>query len=82
MGASRMSIGIGLPQSPPLGLNRVLVSLARLSRLDTVWVFDHWQGEIPSAIWDQQFSWAATLGESPHADASSGLMVPVGSVPS
>jgi phthiodiolone/phenolphthiodiolone dimycocerosates ketoreductase len=48
-------------------LNRALVSLARLSRLDTVWVNDHWQGEMPSALWDQQFSWAATPGESPHA---------------
>lgn len=62
-----MSIGIGLPQSPPLGLNRVLVFLARLGRLDTVWLNDHWQAEMPSAIWDQQFSWVATGGSSPHA---------------
>ncbi len=67
MGASRMSIGISLPQSPPLGLNRVLVSLTRLFRLDAVWVNDHWQAEMPNALWDQQFSWVATAGSSPHA---------------
>jgi phthiodiolone/phenolphthiodiolone dimycocerosates ketoreductase len=67
MVASKMSLGIGLPQSPPLALNRLLVSLARLGRLDAVWVNDHWQAEMPSALWDQQFSWVATVGSSPHA---------------
>ncbi len=67
MVASRMSIGLCLPTAPPLGLNRVLVSVARLSRLDSVWAVDHWQGLIPTALWGQTFRWASTLSESPHA---------------
>jgi phthiodiolone/phenolphthiodiolone dimycocerosates ketoreductase len=67
MDAPSMAIGLYLPAAPPLDLNRMLVYVARLSRLDSVWAVDHWQGFIPTAIWDQTFSWAATLSESPHA---------------
>ncbi len=66
MRPSRMVIGLNLPTAPPFGLNRVLASVARLSRLDALWVTDHWQGQIPSAIYHQMFPWAATLSESPH----------------
>ncbi len=64
--ASHMTVGLDLLVTPPLGLNRVLIYVARLSRLDSVWAVDHWQGPIPTAIWDQQFSWYATQYESPH----------------
>jgi phthiodiolone/phenolphthiodiolone dimycocerosates ketoreductase len=66
MSPSRMAIGLQLPAQPPLGWNRLSLSVARLSRLDSVWVPDHWQGLIPTAIWDQQFSWYATQYASPH----------------
>ncbi len=65
MVASSMAIGLDLLPTPPLGLNRVLVYVARLSRLDSVWIPDRWQGPIPTAMWGQTFSWAATLCESP-----------------
>src|SRR6266550_3383089 len=66
MVASNMTVGVDLLTTPPLGLNRVLIYAARLSRLDTVWAVDHWQGPIPTAIWDQQFSWYATQYKNPH----------------
>lgn len=66
MVASNMTVGVNLLTTPPLGLNRVLIYAARLSRLDTVWAIDHWQGAIPTAIWDQQFSWYATQYKNPH----------------
>jgi phthiodiolone/phenolphthiodiolone dimycocerosates ketoreductase len=67
MSTSRMTIGLNLFTAPPLGWNRVDASVARLSRLDALWVIDHWQGVIPTAIYSQTFPWAATLCESPHA---------------
>lgn len=66
MVASNMTVGVDLLTTPPLGLNRALIYAARLSRLDTVWAIDHWQGAIPTAIWDQQFSWFATQYKNPH----------------
>jgi phthiodiolone/phenolphthiodiolone dimycocerosates ketoreductase len=62
-----MTIGLNLFTTPPLGLNRILASVAHLSRLDTLWVADHWQGVIPAAIYSQTFPWAATQSESPQA---------------
>ena len=67
MRTSGMTIGLNFPTTPPLFWNRILASVARLSRLDTLWVADHWQGAIPSAIYRQTFPWAATQSESPHA---------------
>lgn len=66
MVASNMTVGVDLLTTPPLGLNRVLIYAARLSRLDSVWAVDHWQGPIPTAIWDQEFSWYATQYKSTH----------------
>lgn len=67
MGASGMSVGLHLPTTPPLGVNRRLVFMARLSRLDAVWAVDHWQGPFPTDMAKQEFPWAATFFESPHA---------------
>lgn len=67
MSTSRLTIGLNLLTVPPLFWNRVLTSVARLSRLDVLWVADHWQGQIPNAMWRQTFPWAATQSESPHA---------------
>jgi phthiodiolone/phenolphthiodiolone dimycocerosates ketoreductase len=66
MVASKMTVGIDLLPTPPLALNRVLIYFARLSRLDCVWAVDHWQGPIPTAIWDRKLSWAATPTVGPH----------------
>jgi phthiodiolone/phenolphthiodiolone dimycocerosates ketoreductase len=66
MAAPSIATGLELGAMPPARLNRALVYFARLSRLDSVWVLDHFQGLIPAAIWDQQFSWDAGQHESPH----------------
>ncbi len=65
--ASKMSLGLYLMPKPPLGLNRLLLSVARLSRLDSVWVPARWQGPFPATMTRQEFPWAATLSEGPHA---------------
>ncbi len=67
MHASKMAIGYQLGGMAPLGINRALTYFARLSRFDSIWLPDHWQGVIPSAIWKQEFPWAASQHESPHA---------------
>ena len=66
MASPGITIGLELGAMPPPALNRALVYFARLSGLKSVWILDHFQGLIPSAIWDQQFSWAAAQNESPH----------------
>jgi phthiodiolone/phenolphthiodiolone dimycocerosates ketoreductase len=66
MVSPRIATGLELAAMPPAGLNRALVYFARLSGLDSVWVLDHFQGLVPSAVWDQKFSWAATQHQSPH----------------
>jgi phthiodiolone/phenolphthiodiolone dimycocerosates ketoreductase len=66
MNTSRLAIGLNLPPTPPFGLSRALAYVARLSRLDALWVVDHWQGLIPTVLWQQAFPWAATRCESPH----------------
>ncbi len=66
MVAPSIATGLELGAMPPAGLNRALVYFARLSQLDSVWILDHFQGLIPTAIWNQQFSWAASQNQSPH----------------
>lgn len=61
-----IATGLELSAMPPAAINRALVYFARLSGLDSVWALDHFQGLIPSAIWDRQFSWAAAHYRSPH----------------
>ena len=67
MSTPRMTIGLNLLTMPPLFGDRILTSVARLSRLDVLWVSDHLQGQIPSAMLEQTFPWAASQIESPHA---------------
>ncbi|MBE3561369.1 MAG: LLM class flavin-dependent oxidoreductase [Ktedonobacteraceae bacterium] len=66
MVAPRIATGLELTAMPPAALNRALVYFARFSYLDSIWVLDHFQGLIPRAVWDRQFSWAAAQNESPH----------------
>jgi phthiodiolone/phenolphthiodiolone dimycocerosates ketoreductase len=62
----KIATGLELPAMPPAWVNRALVYFSRLSGLDSVWALDHFQGLIPSAIWDRQFSWTAAQYKSPH----------------
>lgn len=66
MASPKMAIGLQVTGSPPLGIARVNVIFARLIRLDSVLVSDHFQGFIPMALWDREFSWAAAHVANPH----------------
>jgi phthiodiolone/phenolphthiodiolone dimycocerosates ketoreductase len=65
--ASTIAVGLQLPTTAPLALNRALVAWARLLRLDSCLVADHWQTFMPPALWDPQFTWLARYAPSPHA---------------
>ena len=66
MVSRRIDIGLELMAMPPPALDRALVYFARLSGLASVWMLDHLQNLIPSAIWNQQLSWSASHYQSPH----------------
>ena len=66
MAIPRMAVGLQVSGNPPLGLARALLMFARLTCLDAVLVADHFQGFIPTALWDRDFSWAAAQFANPH----------------
>ncbi len=74
MNTQKMAVGYQLGGMAPLGINRALTYFARLSQFDSVWLPDHWQGIIPSALWKQEFPWAASQHDSPHALFGSGSL--------
>jgi phthiodiolone/phenolphthiodiolone dimycocerosates ketoreductase len=43
-----------------------MLLFARLSRFDSVMAVDHFQGFVPTALWDRELSWAADRFSSPH----------------
>ena len=45
----------------------MLTAMARLDRLDSLFVYDHFQDFYPTALWDRDFTWAARRVSSPHA---------------
>lgn len=49
MVASKMSLGLYLLPTLPLGLHRLLAYVARLSRLNVLWAVDRWQGPLAQA---------------------------------
>lgn len=61
-----IAVGLYIPANPPLGLIRAYTLFARLIRLDSVVVEDHFQGFLPTAIWDEELSWLATQSSTPH----------------
>jgi phthiodiolone/phenolphthiodiolone dimycocerosates ketoreductase len=62
----RIAVGLQIPGNPPLGMARALVLLSRLYRLDSVLVPDHFQGLIPTALWNRELTWAAAQFSDPH----------------
>jgi phthiodiolone/phenolphthiodiolone dimycocerosates ketoreductase len=51
---------------PPLEVIEQLAKTAEDLQLDSVFVWDHIQDLVPTAIWDEHFSWVAAPGSSPH----------------
>lgn len=61
-----IAVGLYIPANPPLSLIRAYTIFARLIRLDSVVVEDHFQGFLPTAIWDEELSWLAAQSPTPH----------------
>jgi phthiodiolone/phenolphthiodiolone dimycocerosates ketoreductase len=61
-----ISLGLQLGTQPPLATIRATVLYARALRLDSLMVIDHLQNVIPTAVWDERFSWLAAQRPSPH----------------
>ena len=66
MSRSRVSVGLQIGTQPPLGLTRTVATYARLSGLRSLMTIDHFQNVFPTAMWDEEFSWLAGRGRSPH----------------
>ena len=66
MPGERVSIGFAVGTQPPLGRVRVSLALAKGVRFDVAWVTDHFMSFFPESIWNEEFSWVAREGSSPH----------------
>jgi len=64
--ASRIAVGLQLGTQPPLGAVRAYALAARVMRLDSLMVIDHFQNLFPQAIWDEELTWLAARRPSPH----------------
>jgi phthiodiolone/phenolphthiodiolone dimycocerosates ketoreductase len=60
-----IATGLVLPMNPPIGDVRASVSTARLSGLDSVFVYDHFQSPLPTSVWKS--AWSSRRTPSPHA---------------
>jgi phthiodiolone/phenolphthiodiolone dimycocerosates ketoreductase len=43
-----------------------MLRAAKVMRLDSLWVVDHYLGWFPDGIWNEEFTWTAAGGGSPH----------------
>jgi phthiodiolone/phenolphthiodiolone dimycocerosates ketoreductase len=66
MATPKIAVGLHVPPQRPLSVIRGLVFYARLAQLDSITVADHFQGLFPTALWDEEFLWAASQSRSPH----------------
>ncbi len=62
----KITVGLYVSPNPPLGLIRAFTAFARLIRLDTIVVEDHFQDFYPTTIWNEELSWAAAQSPTPH----------------
>jgi len=64
--STRLTSGITVGTQPPLRRINLLTRIAGRTGFDVAWVTDHFLGFFPRAIWDRDFSWAASPDSSPH----------------
>ena len=67
MAHPRITTGMYAPPNLPMSDIRMLTAMARLYRLDSLFVYDHFEDFYPSALWDRDFTWFARRVPSPHA---------------
>lgn len=65
--SNQVSIGLAIGSQPPLRRLTLAVRAARIFRYDAVWTSDHFQGWFPQDLWNQDLSWLAVPGSTPHA---------------
>ncbi len=63
----QFTVGITVGTQPPLSRVHTTLRIARLLGFDVGWTVDHFQGFFPTAVWDQELTWAADPVASPHA---------------
>jgi phthiodiolone/phenolphthiodiolone dimycocerosates ketoreductase len=61
-----MTVGVHLPPKPPLVALRGVELAARMMRLESMTVWDHFQDFFPQSMWDTSFSWLAGQSDTPH----------------
>ncbi len=67
MAHPRIATGLVVPPNLPVSYIRMLTAMARMYRLDSLVVYDHFQDLYPAALWDRDFTWFAPRVRSPHA---------------
>jgi phthiodiolone/phenolphthiodiolone dimycocerosates ketoreductase len=66
MAHPRIEVGMYVVAQAPLAGVEMFVSSAQEQQLDSVFIWDHLQDFVPSAVWDRDFTWLAEGGASPH----------------
>lgn len=66
MSHPKIDVGMYIAAKPPLGSVDALGAAAADQQFDSLFVWDHLQDFVPSAIWDEDFAWFAAPGGSPH----------------
>lgn len=61
-----LAVGIHLPPKPPVYSLRIVLAAARLMRLESFTVWDHFQDLFPQSLWDRELTWLATQSPTPH----------------
>ncbi|GAY17154.1 LLM class flavin-dependent oxidoreductase [Mycobacterium sp. shizuoka-1] len=61
-----VSVGLQIGTQPPLTALRAFLAGARVMRLDSVMVIDHFQNVFPTSIWDRDLTWLAAHRSTPH----------------
>ncbi|ARG55429.1 MULTISPECIES: LLM class flavin-dependent oxidoreductase [Mycobacterium] len=63
---SAISVGLQIGTQPPMSGARALLLAARVARLESVMLIDHFQSGVPRAIWNKDLTWLAAQDQSPH----------------
>ncbi len=62
----RIDVGLAVETSPPMGLLRGTARLGRVLGFDSLWLADQLTGDIPTEIWDTDFTWLAKRNPPPN----------------
>jgi len=65
-GQPGITVGLHAPPKPPLYAMRAMVYVARVLRLDSFTVWDHFQDLFPESLWNTDFTWLARDSDTPH----------------